>query len=485
MKCKTVLDYRHSDARLFKVWCLVLCLFLVSSFPLWYAIVGFGSAVKEVDIVVKGGIVVTMNAERVIIDDGFIAIKDGRIEAVGKVADLSPKYKAKNCIDAARKLVMPGLINTHTHAPMSLFRGIADDLPLMEWLNKYIFPAERKNVTRDFVKWGTYLSCLEMIRSGTTTYVDMYYFEDDVAQATKDSGMRALLGETIIDFPAPDNKDVKTALEYTENYLKKWKGDPLIIAAVAPHAPYTCSPETLTASKALADKYDAPLLIHLSESKSEVQQIKEKYGATSVEHLNKIGFLRERIIAAHSIWLTDEDIKILKEKKVGIAHCPESNMKLASGVAPITKLLKMGIPVGLGTDGAASNNNLDMFEEMDTAAKLHKLYNNDPTALKAEEVVAMATIGGAKAIGLDKEIGSLEAGKKADLIILTLNRPSGIPLYNIYSHLVYAMKGSEVETSIINGKVVMKEGVLLTINEKAVYAKAYEYRDKIIKSLKN
>lgn len=440
---------------------------------------------ESVDIVIRGGTIVTMNDERTIIENGFVAIKGGRISALGPAADLSSKYVGRSTLDAAGKLILPGLINTHTHAPMSLFRGMADDLTLMDWLTKYIFPAEAKNVTPDFVKWGTYLACLEMIRSGTTTYADMYYFEDEVAQATKEAGMRAVLGETILDFPAPDNKTVNAALQYTEKYLKKWKGDSLIVPAVAPHAPYTCSSDTLTAAKSLADKFNAPLLIHLSETKSEVQRIKEKYNATSTAYLNKLGFLRERVVAAHAIWLTDEDIQILKEKKVGVAHCPESNMKLASGVAPITKLLRMGIPVGLGTDGAASNNNLDMFEEMDTAAKLHKLYTNDPTVIRAEEAVAMATRDGARVLGLDREIGSLEVNKKADLIVLALNHPSEIPLYNVYSHLVYAIKGARVETSIINGSFVMREGKILTLKEKAVYSKAQEYRDKIIKSLKS
>ncbi|MBI1745085.1 MAG: amidohydrolase [Acidobacteria bacterium] len=425
-----------------------------------------------------------MDGQRTVIDNGAVGVKGERIVAVGAAADLKRRFTAKQTIDAGGMLVIPGLINTHGHAPMALFRGIADDLTLMEWLNRYIFPAEKKNVDEAFVRWGTKLACAEMLKSGTTTYVDMYYFEEAVAEETKLAGMRAVLGETIIDFPSPDHKTVEAALEYTEKFLKRWRGDSLITAAVAPHSPYLCSVKTLTACRALADKYEAPLLIHLSETRAEVEQVRERYQATSTEHLEKIGLLKGRVLGAHGVWLSDNDIRILKAKQVGIAHCPESNMKLASGVAPVIRMRQAGVAVGLGTDGAASNNDLDMFQEMDTAAKLHKLYNNDPTALRAADVLEMATIAGARSLGMDKEIGSLEPGKRADLLLVSLDHPNEIPFYNAYSHLVYAIKGAEVSDSIINGKVVMKARKLLTLDEKTIYRKAREYRDRILQSLK-
>ena len=441
------------------------------------------SAAERADLIISGGTVVTMDSASRIIENGAVAIRGGRIIGVGGKAEINARYRAARIINAAGKVVMPGLINTHTHAPMVLFRGIADDLLLPEWLQKYIFPAEARNVDEQFVRWGTRLGCLEMIRGGTTTYVDMYYFESAVADETARAGMRAVLGETVLDFPAPDNKTWDAALAYAEAFAKKWKGHTLITPAIAPHAPYTVSTEHLKQAHDLAVKNGIPLVIHVAEDSAEIKTIQDKYGASPVAYLAGIGLLDNRTIAAHMVWPTEDDIKTLASREVGVTHCPQSNMKLAAGAAPVPQMLRAGVEVGLGTDGGASNNDLSMWEEMDTAAKLHKLVSKDPTVLNAREALEMATIRGARAIHLDKEIGSLEPGKRADLIIVGMNSEHQTPLYNVYSHLVYATKASDVETVIINGRVVMSNRRVLTLNETLVRKKANQYRDQVRKSL--
>jgi 5-methylthioadenosine/S-adenosylhomocysteine deaminase len=440
---------------------------------------------EKVDLVVTGGTVITMDAARHVFADGAVAIRGNHIVGVGLSREIGDKFKAGRTISARGKIVLPGLINTHNHAPMVLLRGIADDLKLMDWLQNYIFPAEAKNVTADFAKWGTELACLEMIRSGTTTYADMYYFEDQVAQATAEAGIRGVLGETIIQFPSPDSKTPGDALAYAEAFIKKWKGHSLITPAVAPHAPYTNTADSLKASKALADKYGVPFLTHVAETQDEVNQIRQQQGLTSTQWLEKLGVLGPNVVFAHGVWLSDEDLSIVKTLGVGIAHNPESNMKLASGTAPVPKMLSLGIKVGLGTDGAASNNNLDMFEAMDFAAKLHKLSTMDPTVLAASQVLEMATMGGARVLGLDSSIGSLEQGKLADLIVVDAGGPHAQPIYNPYSQIVYDLKGGDVSTTIVNGKIVMRDRRILTLNETQVLAKAEEYRRRIISTLKN
>ena len=420
------------------------------------------------DIIIVNGIVLTMDSNRSILDPGAIVMKDGRIIAVGAKESLENRFKAKETIDATGKLVMPGLINTHTHASMVIFRGFADDLPLQEWLENYIWPAEAKYITPETVHLGTLLAIAEMIHSGTTTFNDMYFFEDEVAKAAKLAGMRAVVGEGVLDFPTPNKKTPLEGLEYTEMLIKKWQDDPLITVAVAPHAPYTCSSEVLKAAKDLSDKYNVPLHTHLSETKKEVKAIKKKYGLSPVAYLNELGILDDNLIAAHCVHLTKEDISLIVQRKVGVAHNPESNMKLASGVALIPDLLDAGAKIGLGTDGAASNNDLDMFEEMDTTAKLHKVLKFDPTVIDAKTVVEMATIGGAKILGLDDQIGSIEEGKRSDIIILNLNKPHLTPLYNPYSQIVYATDAADVETVIIEGMVVMRNHKILTINEEEI-----------------
>ncbi|HKV40590.1 MAG TPA: amidohydrolase, partial [Blastocatellia bacterium] len=370
-----------------------------------------------------------------------------------------------------------------THVPMVLFRGIADDLKLMDWLQKYIFPAEARNVDEQFVRWGTRLGCLEMLLGGTTTYVDMYYFEDAVADETARAGMRGVLGETVLDFPAPDNKTWDAALAYCERFVEKWKGNALVTPGIAPHSPYTVSTAHLKQAHEFSARKQVPLIIHVAEDQSEVKTIKERYSSSPVAYLDSIGLMDNQVIAAHMVWATDEDIQTLAHRGVGVAHCPQSNMKLAAGVAPVPKLLKAGVAVGLGTDGAASNNDLDLWEEMDTAAKLHKLISGDPTVLTAYQAVQMATIGGARAIHQESRIGSIEPGKLADMIVVGVNNIHQIPMYNVYSELVYATKESDVETAIIGGKIVMENRRVLTVDERSVRAKALEYRNRIAKSL--
>jgi 5-methylthioadenosine/S-adenosylhomocysteine deaminase len=442
-----------------------------------------GSTKDRIDLAISGGTIVTMDGKYRVIEDGYIAIRGDRIVDLGSRSEIGNKYEAKEVIDATGRAILPGLINTHTHVPMVMFRGIADDLVLQEWLEKYIFPAEAKNVTRDFCYWGTLAGCLEMIKGGTTTYVDMYYFEDAIAEATTKAGMRAVLGETLIDFPVADNKTPQEALVYTEKFVERWKNSPLIIPAIAPHAPYTVKPENLLAVKAFAEKHNVPIVTHLAETQGEVDDIMKRYGARPIKHLEKLGLLSDRLIAAHVVFADDEEIALLKQRGVGVAHNPQSNMKLACGVARVPEMLKAGVSVGLGTDGAASNNDLNLFEEMDTAAKLHKLYSKNPTVLSARDALEMATIGGARAIHLDKEIGSLEAGKRADLIMVNLQSPHQQPLYNLYSVLVYATKAADVETSIINGKMVMQGGRVLTLDEQEIKGQTVKYGRQILHSL--
>jgi 5-methylthioadenosine/S-adenosylhomocysteine deaminase len=418
-----------------------------------------------------------------LIDDGAVAVRGRIIVGVGKRADIEKQFQARQHLNRPDAILMPGLINTHTHAAMSLFRGIADDVKLQDWLNKFIFPAEAKNVTGDFVLWGTRLACLEMMLSGTTTFVDMYYFEDRAAQATKEAGMRGILGETMIRFKSPDAATPKDMLRFTEKFLQQYHDDPTIIPAVAPHAIYTNDDADLKAARQLANKYHAPLTIHVSETKTENDDALRTRHMTPSRLLESLGVLDGWTIAAHGVWLDAIDAKILKAHGAGIAHCPSSNMKLASGVAPVVRLLGLGIPVGLGTDGpAGSNNDFDLMEEMNLAADLQKVNTGDPTVLPAEQAVAMATILGARAAGLEKQIGSLETGKHADLITLRLDRPHAVPLYNVYSQIVYALKGSDVEDVAVDGKPIVREGRSLTLDAAPILAKAKEYAAKVTQS---
>ena len=444
----------------------------------------WSQATQRVDLIVTGGTVVTMNDARAVYDDGAVVVKGDTIVAVGSRNELEAKYVASQTVDAKGKLLLPGFINGHTHVPMTLFRGLHDDVTLNDWLYKYIFPAEAKNVNEEFVRWGTRLAAAEQIRGGVTTFADMYYFEDAVAEETKTAGMRGVLGETFIDFPAPDNKSEAEMLGYTEKFLKKWQGDSLIHAAVAPHSIYTCSQKTLQDAAALARKYHAPILIHTAEMKKEWDDSEKQNGMSPVQYLDKIGILGPDVVSAHCIYVDETDQKTLAQRQVGCVHNPSSNMMLASGVAPVAAMRTAGVAVGLGTDGpAGSNNDLDLMEEMDLAAKLAKITKMDPLALNAKAVVEMATIEGARALHMEKEIGSLEAGKKADFIIISLDEPNAVPMYDLYAQLAYALKGSDVETVVIGGRVVMRDRKLLTVKEEEVMAKAREYKKTIAASL--
>lgn len=413
------------------------------------------------DLLIKNGMILTMDALNSVLENGCIGIEGDSITYVGQEANET--INAANTIDAKGGLILPGLINGHTHAAMTLFRGLADDLPLMDWLNHYIFPVESR-MDADFVHLGTRLACAEMIMSGTTTFCDMYLFEDETAKAGQSAGLRCLVGEVLYDFNSPNYGPVEQGLRYTESLINKWRDDPLVSIAVEPHALFTCSPDLLKASNDLALKYQVPLIIHLAETTTEVDEIQKKYRKRPVEHLRSLGILGPHLIADHCVHLDDHEIQVLAENRVSIIHNPESNMKLASGIAPIPKMLASGIHVGLGTDGCASNNNLDLLLEMDMAAKLHKVATMDPTVMDALTVLRMATIEGAKALGMDHDIGSLETGKKADIIIINTNKPHLTPIYNPYSHIVYAARGEDVSHVVINGNLVMEDRRILTMD---------------------
>jgi 5-methylthioadenosine/S-adenosylhomocysteine deaminase len=435
--------------------------------------------VVKADLLVRGGTIVTMDAQFRVIENGAMVVSGHSIVAVGRQADIESQYQAERTLDARGSLVLPGLINGHAHAAMSLFRGFADDHSLDDWLQKYIFPAEAHNLTEDFVEWGTRLSMLEMVRGGITTYADMYYFEDAVARVTKEAGVRGILGETIVDFPAPDHRTASEALAYTQKFIDKWKGDSLITPAVAPHSIYTLSETSLQAAAELARRNSVPILIHIAEAPFESAQSRSRHGLSPVAYLARIGLLGPDVVGAHCIWVDAADVATLSRFEVGCVHNPSSNMKLASGVMPVVELLAAGNRVGLATDGAASNNSQDLFEEMDLAAKLQKITRMDPRALPAKQALEMATIGGARALHLEKEIGSLEPGKKADLILVDTGGPHAAPMYNVYSQLVYALKGSDVKTVVINGQLVMEDRRMLTLNEPEIIAKAHEYQKRI------
>jgi 5-methylthioadenosine/S-adenosylhomocysteine deaminase len=442
------------------------------------------AAAERVDILITGGTVVTMAGPN--IERGSVAIRDGEIVAVGPSSEIDRNYRAKNVIRAGGHAVVPGFVNAHTHVPMTLFRGIADDRELMDWLTNFIFPAEAKNVDRDFVKWGTRLAALEMIRSGTTTFADMYYFESDIARETKAAGLRGVLGETLIDFPAPDNKTWDAAIQYMRDYARQWKGDRLITPALAPHAPYTVSTEHLRQVRALATELGLPILIHVSETKDELRQVAEKQnGMTPGAYLDSIGFLGDDVVAAHGVHLTPDELRTFAARKTGVAHCPESNQMLASGVAPVVEMIAAGMEIGLGTDGpAGSNNNLDMVEEMASAARLQKVTRGNPRAISAREVLRLATIGGAQVLGLADRIGTLERGKRADVVLIDLQQPKAQPVYSVESAIVYAASGNSVVTTIVDGKILMRRGEVLTVNEDETMRKAQEYRDKVLASLR-
>ncbi|HEB49272.1 MAG TPA: amidohydrolase [Desulfobulbus sp.] len=433
---------------------------------------------KKADLVLTGRYLVTMDSRGTIIEEGGLAVRGDSVLEVGGAAELAAKYPGATRIDRPQGLIMPGLVNVHTHAAMACFRGLADDLPLMEWLQEHIFPAEAK-LTGEMVYHSTRLSLCEMIRSGTTSFCDMYLFAGDVARAAAEAGMRAWIGEVLYDFPSPCYGELENGFRYTDELFAAWAGHDLITITVDPHAVYTCAPELLVRLARLAEERDSLYVIHLSETRDEVALCRERHGATPVEHLERLGVLNSRVLADHCVHVSDEEIALMAERGVSVAHCPESNLKLASGIAPVVRMLAAGIPVGIGTDGAASNNDVDMFGEMSTAARIHKVAAMDPTAMDAVTTLHAATMGGAAALGAERLVGSLEPGKKADCIVLDLDQPHLTPVYHPVSHLVYAARGSDVTDSVIGGRLVMEERRLLTLDEPAILARMQEVAARI------
>ena len=433
----------------------------------------------DADIIIMADFVLKMDENLTVIENGAVAVRDRRIIFVGSATDAGKKYRSDNITGGSGKIAFPGFVNTHTHAAMVYFRGLADDLPLKVWLEEHIWPAEGKWLSAEFVGDAVELACLEMIKAGITVYNDMYFFGDAIGRATKKIGMRAVVGVGILDFPSKSAKTTEEYLDNAENFIKQWLNDEVIVPGIAPHALYTCAPENMMKARKIAEKYNVPLHIHLSETEWEVKETQKMYGKTPVFLLDSIGFLDERVLAAHCVWITDEEIEILAKKRVGVAHCIESNLKLASGIAPLSKMLKAGVKVGFGTDGAASNNDLNILGEMSTAAKIHKAVSGDATSLNARQAMLMATRQGAEVLGLGGIIGSIEEGKSADIVIADLKKPHLTPLYDVYSHIVYSMHPSDIETVIINGKVVLNSGALTTSDEKEIMEKAVSWGNKI------
>ena len=446
---------------------------------LFVVLVARQSAVERATLIVTNGTVVTMDAGGRVIERGAIAIAGDRIAAVGTASEIASRFDAPQRIDVGGQIILPGLVNAHTHAPMVLFRGLADDLALMDWLTKYIFPAEARTVSPEFVRIGTSLAALEMIASGTTTFADMYYFEDDIAEATKQAGLRAVLGQSVIKFPVSDAPTPEEALVRADGFITKWKADPLITPAVAPHAPYTLDAQTLRAARNLANRHGVPLLIHLAETRDEVGIIQAANHMSPAMYLDSLGLWQGRSLAAHAVWLDDADMTMLAARGVGVAHNPESNMKLASGVAAVPRWIEHGMHAGLGTDGAASNNDLDMFEAMRVAALLQKVTAMDPRVLPARQALELATRRGAEALGLGDRIGSLEAGKQADLITVAVDGARQTPMFDPISHLVYVTRGDDVRTTIVAGRVLMRDRAVTSMNAAAVLRDARTMADRV------
>jgi len=446
------------------------------------------AAAQAADLLITGGTVVTMSpaagSPLGIVEDGAVAIRGAEILAVGPREKLDGIYSPRRRMDARGRLLLPGLINGHTHAAMTLFRGLANDLTLEDWLTKHIFPAEARNVTEDFCVWGTRLAALEMIQSGTTTFADMYYFEDAVARETESAGLRGVLGESVIDFPVPDSRGPEQSFTQIKSFLEHWRGHPLIRPAVAPHSAYTCSADTLRRAAALARSAGAPLLIHLEETRHEREESVEKKHLAPAAWLDSIGFLGPDVTAAHCVWLDEAEIRLLAARGVGCVHSPASNMMLASGAAPVPAMLAAGLRLGLGTDGpAGSGNVLDMMQAMDLAAKLQKVSRLDPRALSAAQALEMATLGGARALHLEAQIGSLEAGKQADIILLRTDAPHAVPSYDVAAQIVYSLNAGDVDTVIVAGKILMEGRRVLTLDPPSILAKAREYAGKVRHSL--
>jgi 5-methylthioadenosine/S-adenosylhomocysteine deaminase len=435
---------------------------------------------QNVDYIIRADYLLTMEGDLSVIRDGAVAVAESMIVDAGEFPVISKKYTSQKNIDGKNRVVFPGLVNTHTHAAMVYFRGLADDLPLMEWLQNHIWPAEGKWMNEEFVGDAVELACLEMLKAGVTTYADMYFFQNIAGKKLEKIGMRGVLGAGIIDFPFTGYaQSVEDYFVNAENHINNWKGSELVFPCVAPHATYTCNSDNYKRSNALAEKYNVPLHTHLAETQFEVAECQRRYSRTPVEYLESIGLLSERLSAAHCVWLTDKEIELLAKRKVGVSHCIESNLKLASGFAPVAKMLKAGVKVAFGTDGAASNNDLSVLGEMSTSAKVHKAVSGDPTVVDSRTTLLMATRNGAEILGLGDRIGSLKAGKKADLVIANLDKPHLTPLYDIYSHITYCLRPSDIETVMVNGKIVVEDGKLATMDEAEILDKAKQWQEKI------
>lgn len=429
-------------------------------------------------ILIKADYILTMNKDDEVIENGFVLIENDKILKFGKLENL--KEDVDYIIDDRPNILLPGFINTHTHIAMVGFRGFADDKDLMDWLNNYIWPAENRAVDREFIKLASELAICEMIRTGTTTYNDMYFFQEITAEVSKEIGIRAFLGEGLIDFPTPSFKKPEDGIKIVESFIKNYLNDEFIYPTLCLHAPYSCSKELILKGFEIAKKYNIPIHMHVAETKAEVEIIKNKYNLTPVRFLNSIGVLEHKFISAHSVYLDDEEIEIFKEKNVGVAHNPQSNMKLSSGVAPIVKMLNKGINVGIATDGTASNNNLDIIDEMRSCALIHKVYLMDPKVASAKDVLKMATIYGAKVLGIDNKVGSIEIGKKADLITISLNNFHLMPIYDPYSAIVYSANGLDVSSVIINGKIIMEKGEFKNIDIEKVKYNVERLKEKVL-----
>jgi len=477
--------------RSFKLWTVSCRLSTVLALSLVFFLAARPAQKQPADLLITNARVVTMDENFSVHDPGGIAVAGGKILAVGPSAAMEKSYTGKTRFDARGSIVMPGLVNTHTHAAMNLLRGIADDLPLDKWLTEHIFPAEAKNVSPEFVYDGTLEACLEMIQGGTTTFADMYYFESEAARAVDRAGLRGVLGESFIDFPVPDHKDLPATLAYMKTYAARWKGHPRILPAVAPHAPYTCSKETLTAARDFALQEGIPILIHVAETKKELEDARKNWQQSPFLHLASIGFFeassggkRVPIVAAHAVWADEKDRELVHQYGVALSHNPESNMKLASGIADVTAWQKEDLVWGLGTDGVAgSNNDLSMFEAMDFAGKLAKVSRDDATVLPARELVAAATRGGAKALGMADRIGTIEKGKQADLIAIDLHNSHIVPSGDLYSVIVYSAKASDVTDVWVDGKRLLQARRPTTLETAPVLEKARAWRQRVEASL--
>lgn len=473
--------YLHSMGRRFLLWRLLL-LALTGALP------GFAAeapARQHADLIVTNARVVTMNAQRDIHEHGAVVIRDARIIAVGPV-DVAAAFTAPKVIDAGGDLVLPGMVNTHTHASMTVFRGLGDDVP--DRLRRLIFPLEKALIDRELVYWGALHGLVEMIEGGVTTFVDMYYFEDEVARAAKQAGLRGVLGQTIVNFPAPDAPEPYGGLAYAKTFAAKWRGDPLLTPALAPHAPYSLDAEHLRLIAKESAALDLPVLIHLAEMTDEVETLRRERNQTPVEYLDSLGLLNRRLVAAHCIFVHAADIALLKARDAGIAHNIVANIKSAKGIAPALAMYEQGLRVGLGTDGPMSGNTLDVIGQLGYVAKLHKLDRRDRNVMPAIDVVDMATRGGARALHMEDRIGSLEAGKFADLIVVDLDATALVPLYDPYSALVYAASAKDVRTTIVHGRVLMEDRRVLTVDTAAIRAQMHaigrRIREAVAKGLK-